>query len=583
VGSGSLVVFLTAHRALVDAARVRPGETVLVHGAAGGIGLAGIQVAKRCGARVIATAGTPERRAFARTAGADEVLDSRSLDFVDQVRALTGGRGADVVLSAAPGEVLAANLGVAAEFGRVVEVGKSGIYSGAVLDLAPFDRNLTLIALDTDRMLATRRDLLVDLVEDVVAEFEAGHYTELPTTAYPVTRAAEALEQVARSGQVGRVVLTFDDDSPAVRPAAPRCRVVPTASYLITGGFGDFGLATARWLVDSGARHLAMVGRRGATTDAAKAQLATFAEAGVEVLELAADVSSAAEVTAMIGQVGAAMPPLRGVFHAAGLLDDRAFTEVDAASLETVMAPKARGALNLHRATAGLELDHFVLYSSASAITGNVPQTTYCAANTVLDSLAALRRAEGLPALTVNWGSLAGGMAESSEDVRRYLEMIGLGPIDLGLATLALGECLAVGVAHAGVLDLDWVRWGATHPLSSATARFTEHVAAAGSGAEVNPIRTELARLPAEQRAEVLAYVLAEQLAAVLGIPADALDLTTPLPELGLDSLMAVDLRARVTLALDVEVSALEFSRGVGLAALARKVLPLLVPTQNGE
>lgn len=577
VGAASLVVFLTAHHALVDAARVAAGETVLIHGAAGGVGLAAVQVAKRRGAAVIATAGTPERRAVALAAGADYALDSRSLNFVDEVRALTEGRGADVVLGSAPGEVVAANLAAAAEFGRVVEVGKGGVYGNAVLPMGQFDRNLTFVAMDIDRMFAQRRELLEGLVDTVLLAFERGEYVELPTTTFPVSRAGDALECVARAGQVGRVALSFEEPQPPVVPAQPRCTFRPDATYLVTGGFGDFGLATARWLVAAGAVHLVLVGRRGAHTAQARAQLAAFTAAGVRVRAAALDVADPAAVAALVADVSATMPPLRGVFHAAGVLSDRPYTDIDAASLESVMAPKARGALNLHEAVAGLPVDHFVLYSSASAVTGNVPQASYCAANTVLDTLAFARRAQGLPALTVNWGSLTGGMAESSEEVRRYLAAIGLAPIDLDTATAALGECLALDLTHVGVLDLDWSRWAATHPASAGTPRFAEVVAAAGvGGSQANQLRSELASLPEEQRVEVLGYVLAEQLAEVLGLPAESLDLATPLPDLGLDSLMAVDLGARVSLTLGVEVSALEFSRGLGLSGLARKILPML-------
>lgn len=581
-GAASLVVFLTAHYALRSAARLQPGETVLIQGAAGGVGLAALQVAKRLGARVIATAGTPERRAVALAAGADHALDSRSLNFVDEVRALTDGRGVEVVLSSAPGEVVAANLASAAEFGRIVEVGKGGIYTNGVLPLAPFDRNLTFVAIDIDRMFAQRRAVLDELVDTVLTAFERGDYVELPTTTFPMSRAGEALEFVARAGQIGRVALTFDDVEPLVAPLRRR-PIRSDATYLVTGGFGEVGLATARWLAGQGATHLALVGRRGAWSTTARAELATLADAGVEVLDAAVDVASGAAVRALVEQIEATMPPLRGVFHAAGILDDRPFTDVDAASLESVMDPKALGALNLQDAVAGLPLDHFVLYSSASAMTGNVPQVAYCAANTVLDTMAQARRADGLPALAVTWGSLAGGMAESSEDVRRYLATIGLVPIPLDVAMAALGECMMLGIPHVGVIDIDWSRWGATHPASATVPRFVDHIAAATSGgSQAALLRAELARLPEEQQIEVLGYMLAEQLSEVLGLPADSLDLTTPLPDLGLDSLMAVDLGARVSLTLGAEISALEFSRGLGLAGLARKILPTLTAPAAG-
>lgn len=580
--------FLTAHYALIDTARLRAAETVLVHGAAGGVGLAAIQVARRAGAMVIATAGSDDRRAAVDEAGADVVLDSRSLNFVAEVRALTGGRGVDVVLNSAPGDVIGANLQAAAEFGRIIEIGKADIYGGGVLALAEFDRNLSFHAVDIDRLMNLRRPAMLELIATVHGLFETGDYVPLPKTVYPVSRVAEAFEAVARATHIGRVVLDFSEEAPLVLPAVPTTPVYADASYLITGGFGAFGLATADWLVRAGARHLVLVGRSGATTVAAKSRVADFTAAGVQITELAIDVASADQVAAAVAPLVNGATPLRGVFHAAGVLDDRPFTEIDAASLARVMAPKVAGALNLHQVLIDLNvaLDYFVVYSSASAITGNVAQGSYAAANTVLDSLIQLRRASGLPGLTVNWGALSGGMAGSSDEVERYLATIGLRSIDIDLAARCIGEVLALGVAHTGILDIDWQRWGATHPMSASTARFHQHVAAAATaGSDSARLTAELLQLPEAQRVEVVAYMLADQLAVVLGIPAESIDLETALPDLGMDSLMAVELQARVNLALAIEVSALEFGRAGGLSGLAARIMPLLtgVATESAD
>ncbi|HEY5821775.1 MAG TPA: SDR family NAD(P)-dependent oxidoreductase [Propionibacteriaceae bacterium] len=571
--------FLTAHHSLADAARLRSGETVLIQGAAGGVGLAAIQVARCIGATVIGTASSPSRRAAVLAAGADHVLDSRSLNFVADVRELTGGLGVDVVLNSAPGEVIGANLEVAAEFGRIVEIGKADIYTGGLLALAPFDRNLSFIAVDIDRMFAFRRPAVLELITTVNAAFETGTYVPLPTTVYPVAQVQEAFEAVARGSHVGRVVLDFGDEAPPVKPIRPSAPVLADASYLVTGGFGAFGLATARWLVAAGARHLVLVGRRGASSPAAKQQLAAFSEAGVEVDEVALDIADAVEVGVLLDRLVAGPVPLRGIFHAAGVLDDRPFGEIDSASLRTVLGPKVAGAVNLHRGSLarGIALDYFVTYSSATAITGTVPQANYAAANAVLDSLAWLRRDLGLPGLTVNWGALAGGMADSSTEVQRYLAMIGLNEVDMDLAARLLHEALALDVTHVGILDVDWSRWGATHPASATTPRFAVHVSSAGSaGSDSARLQTELLSLPEAQRLEVVAYMLADQLAVVLGMPAESVDLETALPDLGMDSLMAVEMQARVNLALAIEVSALEFSRSGGLLGLAARIMPTL-------
>lgn len=583
VAAGSSVPFLTAHQALVNAARLRAGETLLIHGAAGGVGLAAIQVAKRLGARVFGTASSPERRQAVLDAGADAAFDSRSLNFVEEVKLLTDGRGVEVVLNSAPGELIAANLRVADEFGRIVEIGKSDIYGDRVLPLGQFDRNLSFIALDIDRMIQFRRDDIMVLIREVGELFTSGEYIPLPTTVYPASQAAEAFEATMRGTHSGRVALSFDEEEPWVRPAAAT-PIRSASTYLITGGFGAFGLATARWLADAGAEHLVLVGRRGATTDEALAAVAELRGRGVEVICRSADISDADQVKDLIDDTLEQLPPLRGVFHAAGVLDDRPFAQIDRDSLARVFAPKAIGGWNLHAALDGVQLDHFVLYSSVAGITGNVAQASYAAANTMLDGLARVRQFQGLPAVSMNWGSLGGGMASSSDEVTRSLELMGLTPVDMDLAARTLEECLEMPVSQVGVLDVDWARWAATHPLTAGTARVSVQVQAATADAsDASALQVQLMALPEGQRTEVVAYMVADQLAVVLGLPAESIDLDTPLSDLGMDSLMAVEMSARVNMALGVEVSAFEFTRGAGLLGLADRILAHLDPVGQSD
>jgi acyl transferase domain-containing protein/NADPH:quinone reductase-like Zn-dependent oxidoreductase/acyl carrier protein len=574
---GTLVPFVTARYGLCHATRVIPGEWVLVHGAAGGTGLAAVQVARSLGARVIGSAGTEQRRAHVMAAGADAVVNSRSLNFVDDVMRITGGRGVDVVYNSLPGEVAWQNLRVAAEFGRIIEIGKAGIYGDGVMELRPFDRNLSFAAVDTDRLLNFRPRLFGQVGREVIDRLDAGEYQPLPTTTYGCSEIGDAFSAVARSDHAGRVAIELDGSAP-VRPQRPSFVVHPDATYLVTGGYGAFGIATARWLASQGARHLVLVSRSGATTRAARDHAAALVEAGVEIVDARADVADRAAVASLVSRVLTTMPRLRGVFHAAGVLGDLPLAEITDESLQRVMNPKVRGALNLDAVLEAqrADLDAFVLYSSASAVVGPVPQIAYASANAVLDALAASRRAQGKPALSVRWGALGGGgMAESSEAVERYLGLLGLRPIPMDRATALLHECLhlADDLSVAVIGDIDWGRYAAACPASAMSSRFAEHIAEAssgGSGAEA--LRRELAQVPEEQRTEVLAYVLAEQLAEVLGISAEGMDLTEPLTDLGVDSLMTVELSARIHLTLGIELAALDLGRGIALNGIAAYV-----------
>src|SRR5690606_5317584 len=321
--------FGTAEYALLELARVRAGETVLVHGAAGGVGAAATQIAKLHGATVIGTASTEERRAWARAQGADHVLDSRSLNFAEDVLALTGGAGVDVVVSTAPGDLLRANFTAVAEFGRIVEIGKADIYTGGQLDMRVFDKNVSYHSFDLDRMLAKRRAYTVELLRRVHGKLTDGVYRALPYTPYGSADVAKAFEEVARASRLGRVALDFDAAAPLVRPRLRETEIDPAAQYLITGGYGAFGLAVGRWLVARGATRLTLLGRSGPRGDAAHAQLAVWRERGIEVTAARGDVTDAAAMTELLRELHTADHPLRGIFHTAGVLDDRRVTTMD--------------------------------------------------------------------------------------------------------------------------------------------------------------------------------------------------------------------------------------------------------------
>ncbi len=570
---GSVVVLTTAHYALHHAARIQPGEWVLVAGGAGGVGMAAVQIAAKAGARVIATASTPQRANMLRNLGAEHVIDSRSLSAIGEVRHLTGGRGADVVLNAAPGEAVLANLEVAAEFGRVVDVGKTEVFGRRLLDMAVFNKNLSLISVDLDRMMAHRGDLARRVNREVLARIRAGEYKLLPTRTLPVSQVAEAFEKVARSAHLGRIVLDFTEPAPAVKRARPVTVIRPDASYLVTGGLGDFGLATARWLAGKGAGTIVLAGRRGVTTPHQQAAVDALRDGGADVRVEQLDVADRASVDALIARLSDGLP-LRGVFHAAGVLADEPLGELSRDALNAVLAPKARGAMVLSEATAGADLDHFVLYSSVASQAGHISQISYAAANAVLDALARYRASLGQPALAVNWGSLSGGgMAAVSEEAAAYWALNGVRLLPMDVACEYLDVTLGLDPTQVAIADLDWALWGSLNPPSAGTPRFAEHVSAARRTDDAaGSVRAELSAMPADQRVEVITALLTEQVAAVLGVPAEMVDRDTALPELGLDSLMAVELRTRVNVALEVEISALELSRGGGVSALAARL-----------
>ncbi|HEU4408793.1 MAG TPA: SDR family NAD(P)-dependent oxidoreductase, partial [Polyangiaceae bacterium] len=315
------LVYMTAWYALSHLARLERGEKVLIHAATGGVGLAAIAIARKLGAEIYATAGRPEKRAYLESSGlaAERIMSSRGPEFGAELLARTGGKGVDVVLNCLTGEAIAAGLDALAPYGRFLEIGKRDIYGGTKVELSPFRKNLSYFAIDLARLMLERPEKMGGLLREVMALVEGGELPALPTRAFAAGEAAEAFRLMAEAKHIGKLCVTFGDKGVPIREAAPAFVVRPDATYLITGGLGGLGLVLAERLVERGARHLALVGRRPPSAEASAA-LERLRARGAEVRTFEADVGRARDVAAVVGAVRATMPPLRGLVHAAAVL-----------------------------------------------------------------------------------------------------------------------------------------------------------------------------------------------------------------------------------------------------------------------
>ncbi|GLW63698.1 polyketide synthase [Actinomadura rubrobrunea] len=553
------IAFLTAVYGLEYLARLREGETVLIHSATGGVGLAALQVARRNGAEVYATAGTEEKRELLRSLGVRHVMDSRSLRFADEVRELTGGRGVDVVLNSLTGEALVRGVGLLAPGGRFVEIGKQDIYAGSNLGLGLLRHDRTFFAVDLERTLAERRPLIAELFAEVVRGFDSGDFTALPVTGFTYSEAPDAFAHMAQARHIGKVVLRpTGEETVAVRPGDAPVR--SSGTYLITGGLGALGLETARYLVGEGARHLVLLGRRG-PSDEARRTIAELADRGARIEVRNADVACPDDVAKVMKEIDAAMPPLAGVVHAAGLLDDGLLLQLDRDRFRSVAAPKVAGAWNLHRATVDRDLDFFVLFSSAAAVLGSPSQGNYAAANAFMDALAQLRRGRGLPAMSINWGPWSQIGLAATPDRGGALAaqgIVSLSP-DQGVATL--DRLLRAPTPQACVLPLDREKLRAAAADGLLPALLTDLVAPSPARASDAPSqgrihRRLLAVEPGRRRRAVLVEHCRTVAAQVLKLDPSKIDETAPLASMGFDSLMALELRKRLETTLHVELPA---------------------------
>jgi acyl transferase domain-containing protein/NADPH:quinone reductase-like Zn-dependent oxidoreductase/SAM-dependent methyltransferase/acyl carrier protein len=559
------VTFLTAHYALNEVARLRPGESVLVHSGAGGVGMAAIQIARRAGARVFATAGGPEKREILRLMGVDRVMDSRSLAFADEVMEATNGRGVDVVLNALAGKAIGKGLSCMAPFGRFLELGKRDIYQNSRIGLWAFRRNISFHAIDLGRVAREDPSMLRRMFQELMDRFEAGDYHPLPHTIHGASRAVDAFRHVAQGRHVGKLVLSMNDpDLRVERTESAPVAFRGDATYLITGGLGGFGLVVAKWIIERGGRHLLLLGRRGAETEEAQAAVRELESLGARVVVARADVVDADSLAAVLDSARRDLPPLRGIFHAAMVLDDGILLQLDRERFARVLGPKVTGTWNLHHLTLEDPIETFVLFSSVSSWVGTPGQGNYVAANAFLDAFAYHRRFLGLPVLTVNWGRLDEvGYVSRHSQVSEILTRRGFIGFSPAQAMAGLDRMLPLPQAQLGFLRLDW--GASTQSMSKmrvarrVAALFGELAVEREADAQGARVRAALKQAKPDERAEILRDYIRGEVARVLGASAAKLDPDRPLNQMGFDSLMAVELKNHIDtdLALSLPTGAL--------------------------
>jgi acyl transferase domain-containing protein/acyl carrier protein len=535
-GAGFPVVFLTSHYCLRVLGRLRAGERVLIHAAAGGVGLAAIQIARLAGAEVFATAGSDEKRELLRAMGVPHVMSSRNLEFAGKILELTGGQGVDVVLNSLAGEFIPKSLSLLRRGGRFLEIGKTGILTEAgALALNP---GVSYHAVAMDQLAAGDPAAVGAMLRGLVGELEAGALRPLPKTVFTIEKSEEAFRRMARGQHVGKLVLSHGTRAGAMRS---------DASYLVTGGWGALGLEVARLLVSRGAGHVVLTGRSepGSSAVAAIEQLRAL---GTRISLERCDVSDRSALAGVLERIG---PRLRGVVHCAGIVEDGPLAEQTPEAFDRVAAPKLRGALHLDTLTEGRELDFFVLFSSEVSLLGNAGQAPYAAANAGLNALAELRVSRGLPAVSIGWGPWAevGMAARLGEAQRRRFDASGHGWIQPAQGMKALERLLQESSRpfHL-VAAIDWRRYAASLGTPAPLIEELVGPAAAPAGHEVlGAVLAELRACAPSQRRALLEKFVADQVRTVLGLPENwKANRAQPLKELGVDSMMTVELRNRL-------------------------------------
>jgi acyl transferase domain-containing protein/NADPH:quinone reductase-like Zn-dependent oxidoreductase/acyl carrier protein len=549
------VAFVTAWLGLVTMAGIKRGDKVLIHAGAGGVGMAAVQLAHHVGAEVHATAGSEAKRERLRSMGVARVYHSRSLDFAAEVLEATSGRGVDVALNSLAGDFISRTVDVVTTGGRFVEIGKNNIWTREHMSAVRPDIDYHTMALD--EVIVDHPDEVGDMMRGIVRLIGEGHLLPLPRDAFPITRVTDAFRHLAQAKHVGKVVVMHGDEAMAAGEAA---LFDTEAAYLITGGLGGLGLALAGWLAGMGVTRIWLLGRR-APLDLQRSSVKAIEELGARVAVVQGDVTSRDDVEKVLRDMRADGTRIAGIFHAAGALDDAPLMALDDTRFRIALDAKLKGALHLEELTRDDRLDHFVLFSSAAAVLGTPGQANYAAANSFLDGFAHWRRGEGRPAISVNWGPWVGtGMAAiTSTAIKRKWTAMGISALSTKDSFATLEMLMRKETTQAMVLNVDWAKFSKSFATGTAPRLLDgfvgESTAVTGPTPEWLAFVETLRKVPRAGRRGLLVERFRSHAARVLGLKsADDIDPRAPLNELGLDSLMAVELANQLSAASGVRL-----------------------------
>ncbi|VEG46568.1 beta-ketoacyl synthase [Mycolicibacterium flavescens] len=520
-------------RLAFDWAQLKAGDRVLIHAASGGVGLYAVQMAQQHGAIVFATA-SKYKRATLRKMGVKFVYDSRTTDFADQILADTDGSGVDVVLNSLTNEgFVEATVRATALNGRFAEIAKRDIWTPEQMAAARPDIAYEIVALDLTAL--QNPDHVKRLLTEVSDGMASREWTPLPAEIYPITEARAAFRRMQQARHIGKIVMQIPN------PLQARS----DRSYLITGGLGAIGLHTTAYLAQLGAGDIVLTSRREPDANARRTVDEITERYKCRIHIFAADVGDESEVAQLLQRIREDLPPLAGVVHLAGVLDDALLPQQSLDRFRTTLRPKAFGALHLDRFTRADDLDFFIVSSSVSSVFGSPGQANYAAANALLDGLVACRRAQGLPATSVNFGPWAEGGMASSEAVRNNLNAQGLVPLEPSAALSALAEVVTNGTSQATVVKANWQR--AAKILGAARPPILDLVLPRAEGETTgdSELLRQLQEIPVPQRAAFVTEFLQREVQNFLRL-AQPPAATSRFLDLGTDSLMAIELRNRL-------------------------------------
>ncbi len=527
----------TAWYGLHDLAKVRAGDKVLIHSATGGVGQAAMAIARAAGAEIFATAGSQERRNLLYDMGVEQVYDSRSTEFAEQIRQDTEGYGVDIVLNSLTGAAQLAGINLLAMGGRFVEIGKRDIYGDRKLGLFPFRRNLSFYAVDLALLSVTHPAQLRELLSTVYSLTVDGSLPIPHSTHYPLGEAANAIRVMSAAQHTGKLILDIPHTgrSSAVLPPDLVQVFRGDGAYIITGGLGGLGLFLTEKMAKAGCGRIVLTSR-SAPDQKALETIELIRASGSDIVVQCGDITEPGLVDRLVSVATATGLPLRGVLHAATVAEYATLSNTTDELIERDWAAKVYGASHLHQATAGQPLDWFCSFSSSTALLGAPGQGAYAAANSWLDAFTHWRRAQGLPATAIAWGAWA--------EIGRGVALAERGDTTMitpDEGAYAFDVLLRHDRGYTGYAPVVGAPWLTALAQRSRFAELFQSTGQTRSG--TSELRRELNELPFDEWPARLRRLVSEQVALILR---RAVDPDRPLFEYGLDSLGNLELRTRI-------------------------------------
>ncbi|XP_033103366.1 LOW QUALITY PROTEIN: reducing polyketide synthase FUB1-like [Anneissia japonica] len=563
--SGVGIIFATSYHSLIERANLQEGETVLIHSACGGVGLSAIQVARMAKANIICTAGTVKKRQYLKEKLCIQyVSDSRSDTFYSDVMKWTNGRGVDVVLNSLSGDLLTKGVECLAPGGRFCEIGKRDILQNSNLQMQILLENKTFISSQIDIMIDLDKPRAQRLLKKVSDLLQKETLKPIKFEVSSIEDYQEVFSRTAKGSHIGKVIFSIPDkiEPPKINPTSKLFK--KNATYVVTGGFGGIGLAMARWLANKGAKHIALVSRRGCHNSAGRRTLQYLKSKDVTVYMYDLDLSKKENVRMMFNRLQKdKAPTTKGVFHLAGYIIEEVFHSLTTSEIDNILSSKAGTAQHLHDLTNDMALDIFFMLSSVTTMCGNSSQSMYIAANNFLDALAMKRKNGGLPALSVQLSPVRGaGYLEDKTSVSKALNMRGHLSLHVDEFLEGLSNILQSPNAPA-VLYLANQDWNVMQMFTYPESMKFVHLV----------MGQQVAKTDCSLSLEDIEKNVKQKMGKLLCVEPDSIDVNQPMINYGVDSLMAVEMVTWASKELNVVVSQLDILGGITTKLLLEKAL----------